>query len=313
MQAYLPWFIFGAIVCAVFFVDFFILNRNAHEIRVRESLLTTLAINLVTAVFGVYVFLLKGYEPMVQFFTGYLIEYSLSVDNLFVFLVLFSTFQIPARYRHRVLFWGILFAIVMRMVFIFGGVALVNRFHWTIYLLGAFLVYTGIRLFFKKEQDEKSVIDSFFFRRLSRVIPIRKDICDECFTVREAGKLHATPLLMCLIAIEITDILCAFDSVPAILTISRDPFVIFTSNLFAILGLRSLFFALSGIMNRFRFLNYGLALILVFIGVKILLEDIWVMPVALALGTVAAILAATVVLSLLLSDKGKGTAQGERP
>lgn len=302
MQNYIPWLVFGAVVTAIFIVDFFVLNRNAHEVRIRESILTTAAINLVAALFGGYVFLLKGREPMLQFFTGYLIEYSLSVDNLFVFLVLFTVFKVPDRYRHRVLFWGILFAIFARGLFIFGGVALVTRFHWTVYLLGAFLVYTGIKLFFRKE-EEANIMENRFFRWLNRVIPLKKDICDECFTVRDGGKLYATPLLMCLLAIEIVDILFAFDSVPAILTVSRDPFIIFTSNLFAILGLRSLYFALSGVMGLFRFLNYGLAIILIFIGVKILLEDIWVMPIGIALGAVALVLAATVALSVLFPEK----------
>jgi tellurite resistance protein TerC len=295
--------VFSVVMSAIFFVDFFFVNRSAHEIRIKESLLTTTAINLVAALFGLYVLLLKGHEPMLQFFTGYLIEYSLSVDNLFVFMVIFSLFKVPERYRHRVLFWGILMAIIMRMAFIFGGVALVNRFHWSIYLLGAFLIYTGIKLLFKKDDDDKQLMDGFFFRWLSRVIPMKKDICDECFTVRDGGKLFATPLLMCLIVINVVDILFAFDSVPAILTISRDPFIIFTSNIFAILGLRSLYFALSGVMSLFRFLHYGLAVILVFIGFKILLEDWWVMPIGIALGAVAVVLTATVALSLLFPEK----------
>ncbi|HOW51342.1 MAG TPA: TerC/Alx family metal homeostasis membrane protein [bacterium] len=302
MQSYVPWLVFGVVIGAIFVADFFFINRNAHEIRVKESILATLGINLVAGLFGIYVLFLKGHEPMLQFFTGYLIEYSLSVDNLFVFMVLFSLFNVPPQYRHRVLFWGILFAIFARGLFIFGGVTLVTRFHWTVYLLGAFLVYTGLKLFFRKE-EESNIMDNRFFRWLNRVIPLKKDICDECFTVRDDGKLYATPLLMCLIAIEIIDILFAFDSVPAILTISRDPFIIFTSNLFAILGLRSLYFALSGVMGLFRFLHYGLAVILVFIGVKILIEDWWTMPIAVALGTVAAVLAITVTISLLLPEK----------
>ncbi len=305
MQSYIPWLVFSAVVCVIFFVDFFILNRNAHEIRIKESLLTTAAINLIAALFGLYILFIRGHEPMLQFFTGYLIEYSLSVDNLFVFMVIFSLFKVPNRYRHRVLFWGILMAIVMRMAFIFGGVALVTHFHWAIYLLGAFLVYTGIKLCFKKEDDNKQIMDGWFFRWLSRVIPMKKDICDDCFTVRDDGRLFATPLLMCLIVINVVDILFAFDSVPAILTISRDPFIIFTSNIFAILGLRSLYFALSGVMGLFRFLNYGLAAILVFIGVKILLEDWWVMPIGIALGTVATMLTVTVGLSILFPEKEK--------
>lgn len=299
LSTYAPWAVFGAIVLAIFVVDFFFINRNAHEIRVRESLIVTVAINLVVVLFAFYVRSLKGDEAMLQFFTGYVVEYALSVDNLFVFLVLFSLFKVPERYRHRVLFYGILFAIFARMAFIFLGVAVVNRFHWMLYLLGVFLVYTGIKLFFEKEDDERTVMEGWFFRRLCRIIPLKKELCEHCFFVRDGGKWFATPLFMCLLAVEMSDILFAFDSVPAILTISRDPFIIYTSNLFAILGLRSLFFALSGALRYFRFLNYGLAVILSFIGVKILVEEWWRVPIGLALGFVGLVLGATVILSLL--------------
>jgi len=307
MSFYIPWIVFGAVVATVFIVDFFFVNRTPHHISIRESLLMTAAIVAVALLFGGYVYLIRGPEAMSLFFTGYLIEYALSVDNLFVFIVLFSLFKVPPLYRHRVLFWGILFAIVTRGAFIFCGIAIVSRFHWMLYLLGAFLIYTGIKLFFHREQDDAaSIMDSWLFRSVRRVVPCTRDIASKSFFVRDGARRCATPLFMCLLAIEITDILFAIDSVPAIIVVSRDPFIVFTSNLFAVLGLRSLYFALSGAMVLFRFLNYGLAVILVFIGGKILLEGVWEMPTTISLAVVGAVLAICVAASLLFPASRNG-------
>ncbi len=300
MSFYIPWIVFGAVVATVFIVDFFFVNRTPHHISIRESLLMTAIIVAVAVLFGGYVYLIRGSEAMTLFFTGYLIEYALSVDNLFVFIVLFSLFKVPPLYRHRVLFWGILFAIITRGIFIFTGIAIVSRFHWVLYLLGAFLIYTGVKLLFHRSEEEAtSIMDNWFFQRLRRVIPCTRDIASEAFFVRDGKMFCATPLFVCLLAIEFTDILFAIDSVPAIIAVSQDPFIVFTSNLFAVLGLRSLYFALSGAMVLFRFLKYGLAAILVFIGGKILMEDFWEIPTSTSLAVVGAVLAICVIVSLL--------------
>lgn len=304
MDGYIGWVVFGIVMFAILYIDLKIVNKDAHEIKVKEALKTTLAVIVVGVLFGLFVYWSRGSQAGLQFFAGYLIEYSLSVDNLFVFIIIFSIFKVPGIYRHRVLFWGILLAIVFRAIFIFAGVAIINSLHFVIYILGVFLIYTGIKLLFKKDDDDgNSIKDGFAFKLTKRFIPVTSDYHGESFFVRLDGKMVATPLFLCLVIINVVDIMFAFDSVPAILTISRDPFIVFTSNMFALLGLRSLYFALSGVMQLFHFLNYGLAAILTFIGVKIMLEDYYVIPISAALGVVAGVLAVSVILSVIFKKK----------
>jgi tellurite resistance protein TerC len=233
---------------------------------------------------------------------AYLVEESLSIDNLFVFILIFSYFQVNPKYQHKILFWGIVGAMVLRAIFIVTGVALINKFHWIIYVFGAFLVFTGIRMAFDKgakiDPDKNPVI-----RLVKKIIPVTTDNRYSKFFVRIDSKLYATPLFIALVMIEFTDLVFAVDSIPAVLAISKDPFIIYTSNVFAILGLRSLYFALSSIINYFRFLKYGLSAILFFVGVKMCISGFYKMPIGVSLGVLIGILSLSVIFSVLIPPK----------
>ena len=277
-------------------LDLGVFHRRAHTVKFREALLWSAVWIALAAIFAVVVFFWHGRTPMLEFVTGYVIELSLSVDNLFVFLLIFRFFQVPAAHQHKVLFWGILGALIMRAVFIAAGVGLIQRFHWIIYVFGAFLVYSGIKLFFQEEAEihpEKNPV----LRLFRRFVPVTRDYEGNKFFVRRAG-LYATPLFVVLLVVETTDLLFAVDSIPAILAITRDAFIVYTSNVFAILGLRSMYFALSGMMEMFRYLHYGLSLVLVFVGAKMLLSYYFEIPTHLALVAVAGVLAISVIASM---------------
>ncbi len=253
----------------------------------------------------------RGEQKALEFLTGYLIEKSLSVDNLFVFLQVFSYFRIEDKYQHNVLFWGIVGALLMRAAFILAGVALITKFSWIVYVFGGFLIFIGTRMALKSEKEmnpDKNPIIHF----VRKVVPLSKNYSVEGYFVREGGRLLATPLFIVLITIETTDLIFALDSIPAVLAISTDPFIVYTSNVFAILGLRALFFAISGVMNRFEYLSYGLAVVLVFVGVKMLTSPFIHIPVQYALGVVVAVLAPSVLLSIVLSGKS-GQFETSRP
>jgi tellurite resistance protein TerC len=257
------------------------------------------------AIFAVVVFFWHGRTPALEFVTGYVIELSLSVDNLFVFLLIFRFFQVPAIHQHKVLFWGILGALIMRAIFIAAGVSLIERFHWIIYVFGAFLIYSGVKLFFQKEAEihpEKNPV----LRLFRRLVPVTEDYAGDKFFVRNPG-LYATPLFVVLLVVETTDLLFAVDSIPAILAITRDAFIVYTSNVFAILGLRSMYFALAGMMEMFRYLHYGLSLVLVFVGAKMLLSHYWEIPTPVALAAVASVLAISVIASMANPKKKAST------
>jgi tellurite resistance protein TerC len=235
-----------------------------------------------------------GEKPAVEFLTGYLIEKSLSVDNIFVFVLLFSFFKVPDEYRHRVLFWGVIGALIMRAIFIAVGAVLISKFHWIIYLFGAFLIITGYKMFKKSAADmhpENNPLVNWFIKKGK----VTSEYHGKMFFVTIQGKSLATPLFLCLLSIEFTDLIFAVDSIPAIFAITKDPFIVYTSNVFAILGLRSLYFALEGVITKFPYLRYGLAIILIFIGVKMLLVDVFKMPVAVSLGVIAFIIAISVL------------------
>ncbi len=301
----LKWILFNIFVAGMLALDLFVFNRKDHEVKVKESLLWTLFWILLALAFNAGIWWFMGKEPALKFLTGYLLEKSLSVDNLFVFLIIFSYFHIPLQFQHRVLFWGILGAVLMRGVFIGCGIALIHAFYWIMYLLGAFLVVTGIKLFFEKEKeiepDKNWVIN--LFRKL---IPVTKDLRGNRFFLRENGRLWATPLFVTLLVIDITDVVFATDSIPAILSITTDPFLVYTSNVFAILGLRALYFALAGAMQLFRFLNYGLGAILIFVGAKMVIADFIKIPTHVALLIVGGILAVSVLASLLAPERRSG-------
>lgn len=297
------WIAFGIVIAAMLYIDLGIVNRRAHVIGIKEALLWSGVWISVALLFNLGIYVWDGREKALEFLTGYLIEKSLSVDNLFVFLLIFSYFHVPAQYQHRVLFWGILGALVMRALFIFGGVALISRFEWLLYVFGAVLIFTGVKLAFEKEKEihpEKNLVLKLF----RRFVPIAEH--DGKFFVRQAGRFFATPLFVVLLVVETTDVIFAVDSVPAILGITLDPFIVYSSNAFAILGLRALYFALAGLMKLFHYLHYGLSAILVFIGVKMLLHHVCEIPTGVALGVVAGILAISVAASLVFKPASGG-------
>ncbi len=257
------------------------------------------AVWIVTALlFNLGIWWLLGRGPALDFLAGYLIEKSLSVDNLFVFLVVFDYFQVKPAYQHRVLFWGIFGALVMRAAFIGLGVTIIQKFHWMIYVFGVFLIYTGYKLATKGE-EKVDIGRNPVVRFCRNWFPLTDAFREDRFTARADGRLHFTPLFVVLLVIETTDVVFALDSIPAILAITTDPFIVYSSNVFAILGLRALYFALAGVMKLFRFLNYGLAFILAFVGVKMLVQDLWKIPTGIALGVIALTLVVCVILSLV--------------
>lgn len=293
-------------------LDLGVFNRKAHVVRFREAIAWTLVWIALAGVFAVLLFyfghLMTGHTERpnrvlsLEFITGYLIEESLSIDNLFVFLLLFRYFKVPGELQHKVLFWGIVGALVMRLVFIVAGVTLINRFHWIIYVFGLFLVYTGFKLFRQQEGDSdpgKNPVVRFSRKYLR----ITDEYVGGKFSVLREGRRYFTPLALVLLVVETTDVVFAADSIPAVLAITRDPFIVYTSNVFAILGLRSLYFALAGMMELFHLLHYGLAIILVFIGVKMLVSHYFELPIVIALGVVVLVLAGSVGLSMVFPKK----------
>lgn len=308
------WLLFNLFVLAMLVLDLKVFHRRAHAIRIREALGWTFFWIFLALAFnvGIYVFQDKlfpeavaaGRSPALEFLTGYLIEKSLSMDNLFVFLMLFGYFGVAPRYQHKVLFWGIIGALIMRGIFIFLGVALISKFHWIIYIFGTFLIFTGIKMAVQKDKEVHPERNPFL-KLVRRFLPVTKDYHEERFTVREAGRLFFTPLFIVLVVVETTDVIFAVDSIPAVLAITLDPFIVYTSNVFAILGLRSLYFALAGMMQLFHLLNYGLSFVLAFVGVKMVIGDFFEIPTVIALSVVGGALAISVIVSILLPVKEK--------
>ena len=297
------WILFNLFVVLMLGLDLGVLHRRAHAVKFREAVAWSAMWIALAAGFAVLIYFWHGRAPALEFVTGYVVELSLSVDNLFVFLLIFRYFRVPSHLQHRVLFWGILGALIMRGIFILLGVSLIRRFHFIVYLFGAFLVYTGIKLFREHEKDihpENNPV----LRLFRRWMPVTPDYVGGKFFVRQPG-LYATPLLIVLLVVETTDVLFATDSVPAILAITLNAFIVYTSNVFAILGLRSLYFALAGLMDKFRYLHYGLALILTFIGVKMLVSGYYVISTEIALAVVGVTLAVSMLASVALPAKSK--------
>jgi len=325
-----PWVGFNLCVLALLALDLGVFHRKAHAVSVREATIWSVIWISLSMLFnlGIYFFWdaavpassYSNGEAALAFFTGYLIEKSLSVDNIFVFVLIFSYFSVPDKYQHRVLFWGILGALVMRAALILVGAALIKEFHWIIWIFGAFLIVTGIRMAFHKD-EELHPEDNPLVKGLKRFMPVTQEYRGASFFVREAGKLMATPLLLVLLIVESTDLVFAVDSIPAIFAVTEDPFIVYTSNVFAILGLRSLYFLLAGVMHKFHYLKLGLSAVLTFVGAKMLLPDLsefvigvsYKIPTLLSLGIVAAILAIAVAASLLrarrLGDQADAEAQ----
>jgi len=299
------WVIFNVFVLGVLALDLLVLHRKAHAVSLREALAWSSVWVSLALLFAVGVYVVRGEEKALEFLTGYVIEWSLSVDNLFVFLVIFSYFAVPPLYQHRVLFWGILGALVLRAIFIATGTALLANFHWMIYVFGGFLVFTGIKLLFageEKIEPEKNPA----VRLVRRFIKVTPDYEGQRFFIRKDGRLWATPLLLVLVVVETTDVIFAVDSIPAIFGITLDPFIVYTSNVFAILGLRALFFLLAGVMDMFRYLKIGLSVVLCFVGAKMMLADFYKIPIGVSLGVVAGILGISILASFLVRPKPEG-------
>jgi tellurite resistance protein TerC len=295
----LPWIIFNAFVILMLALDLGVFHKKAKTVSFRDALIWSGVWIALALCFNLWVYFELGQKPALEFLTGYLVEKSLSVDNIFVFVLLFTYFKIPAQYQHRVLFWGVIGALLMRAIFIAIGAALISEFHWIIYFFGAFLVYTGYKMFTTSAADmhpEDNPLVRWFIRRGK----VTHELHGEKFFIQVNGKTLATPLFLCLLSVEFTDLIFAVDSIPAIFAITDDPFIVYTSNVFAILGLRSLYFALEGVITRFPYLRYGLALVLVFIGIKMLLVDVFKVPVAISLGVIALLLTG----SLMMGKRG---------
>jgi len=298
------WVGFNAFVLALLALDLGVFHREAHEVSVREAAVWSAVWVSISLGFDYLVYRYMGPQAGLEFLTGYLIEKALSVDNIFVFVLIFGYFGVPQKYQHRVLFWGILGALLMRGTMIGAGALLIQRFDWILYIFGAFLVFTGIRMA-RQDQARIEPDTNPVLRLVRRYLPVTTAYHGQHFFVREpAGKegrlrLVATPLFVVLVLVETTDLIFAVDSIPAIFAITRDPFIVYTSNILAILGLRSLYFLLAGIIHRFHYLQFGLSVVLVFIGVKMLVADVFHVPTAVSLGVIAAVLGTSVAVSLL--------------
>lgn len=292
------WLGFHLLVVIMLALDLGVFNRDAHTPGWREAAWWSAVWVLLSLVFNGVVWKTMGGRQAAEFFTGYLLEKSLSVDNLFVFVLLFTSFQVPARNQHRILYWGVVGAMLLRAVMIAAGITLLNRFAWTIFLFGAFLVYTGIRLFAQRGKEPADPRRGALARTFQRIMPFAPEAGYERFWIHQEGRWHATPMLMLLVIVEATDLLFAVDSVPAVLAVTRDPFLVYTSNIFAILGLRSLYFLLARMMDRFHLLSVGLAIILVFVGAKMCLAHLVEIPIVVSLGVIALVLIGCVAGSL---------------
>lgn len=306
------WIGFSLFILFMLSLDLGLFNRKAHAIRYREAAIWSGVWITLAMIFAGIVFWYQGTDLGLKFLTGYVIELSLSVDNLFVFLLIFSFFKVPAKVQHRVLFWGVMGALVMRLTMIFIGAALINRFHWIIYIFGAFLVYTGIKMF-RQEDTDIQPEDNPIVRAVTRYIPITRHYDGQRFFTTVNGKKTGTLLLLVLVIVEVTDLVFAVDSIPAIFAITTNTFIVYTSNVFAILGLRSMYFLLAGVVEKFQYLRMGLAIVLTFIGVKMLIEGFIKIEVWISLIVVATVLLSSVIASILWPKDAETKIKVEMP
>jgi tellurite resistance protein TerC len=296
------WGSFSLFVLGMLALDLGVFHRKSHEVSIKEALTWTAVWVALAMLFNLFIYHYFDKEAALEFFTAYLVEKSLSIDNIFVIIMIFSYFGVPASYQHKVLFWGILGALIMRVIFIFAGIELIHKFHWLIYVFGGFLVFTGIRMVTAKDKPmnlEKNAL----VKVVRKLFPVTNSFVGDRFFVRRQNRLWATPLFLVVILIEGTDLIFAVDSIPAIISISEDPFIVYTSNVFAILGLRSLYFALAGIEKYFTYLKYGLATILIFVGLKMAFADFVKIPVEISLIVIAFLLAISMIASLVIKKE----------
>lgn len=292
----LLWTGFSIFVVVMLVLDLAVFHKKAHEVKIKEALMWSAIWIALALVFNIGVYIHRGPDTALRFLTGYLLEKSLSVDNLFVFLLIFQYFSVPQKYQHKILFWGILGALIFRAIFIAAGITLIHKFHWIIYVFGVILIWTGFKLALEKEKEvepEKNIVLKIF----RKLFPVADRYEGDKFFIKKDGKTFATSLFVVLLVIETTDVIFAVDSIPAILAITTDPFIVYTSNVFAILGLRALYFALAGVMQMFKHLHYGLAAILVFVGIKMVISEFYKIPIWISLSVITFILCISVIAS----------------
>lgn len=288
------WAAFWVVVIAALFIDLAVLNKHHGHVSIKEAAVMVGVWVSLAALFGGAIWLFEGPRHALEFYTGYLLEYSLSVDNMFVFIMIFSYFAVPQDLQPKVLLWGILGAVVLRFIFIFVGVKLLAAFAWMIYVFGALLIFTALKMLLQKEDEKADPGNSWVLRVFKKIMPVKADYHGENFFIKDAGKWFATPLFAALLVIEMSDVVFAADSIPAVLGITQDTFLVYSSNIFAIIGLRSLYFLLNGMAGKFPYLKYGISVILIFVGAKMLLSHILHIPVLLSLGIIVGILAVSV-------------------
>ena len=299
------WVIFSIFVLGMLALDLGVFSRKPHEVKFKEALIWSIVWVTLSLIFNAWIYYEFGSQKALEFLTGYLIEKALSVDNIFVFVVLFASFAVPKIYQHRVLFWGVIGALVMRAVFIGLGAALISRFHWIMYVFGAILIYTGIKLMRQGDDHDPHPEKNPIYKLGRRMMPAVPEYHGKAFTIIKDGRRYATPLMMVLIAIEATDVVFAVDSIPAIFAITTDPFIVYTSNIFAILGLRAMYFLLAGVIDKFHYLNVGLALVLMFVGVKMVIAEWYKVPITVSLFVIAGLLGASIAASMMWPKKVK--------
>lgn len=299
----LMWIAFWVIVLTALFVDLAVLNKHHGKVNMKEAALMVCAWVSLALLFGGAIWLVEGPRHALEFYTGYVLEYSLSIDNMFVFIMIFGYFAIPHELQPKALLWGILGAVVMRFIFIFLGVKLISMFSWTIYVFGALLIFTAAKMLLQKEDEKFDPSQAFVLKALKKVMPLKTDYHGENFFVLENAKRYATPLFAAVLVIEMSDLIFAVDSIPAVLSITQDTFLVYSSNIFAIIGLRSLYFLLSGMAGKFPYLKYGISVILFFVGVKMLISHHFKIPVLASLGVIVAILAGSILASKFFPPK----------
>lgn len=297
------WVLFWAVVIAALFVDLAVLNKHHGQVSVKEASVMVCAWVTLAVLFGGVIWLAEGPHHALEFFTGYVLEYSLSVDNMFVFIMIFGYFAIPPHFQPKALLWGILGAVALRFLFIFLGVKLISLFSWTIYVFGALLLFTAAKMLLQKEDDNFDPSDAFVLKVLKKVMPVKTDYHGENFFVKEGAKWFATPLFAAVLVIEMSDLIFAVDSIPAVLSITQDTFLVYSSNIFAIIGLRSLYFLLSGMAGKFPYLKYGISVILAFVGIKMIISHFVSVPIVLSLGIIVGILALSVLASKIFPPR----------
>jgi len=302
------WIGFNVFVLALLAVDLGVFHRKAHAVSIKEATAWSIVWVSLAMIFNLGIYFTWGEQKALEFFTGYVIEKSLSVDNLFVFVMIFQYFSTPTKYQHRVLFWGILGALILRAIFIAAGSALLNQFHWMIYVFGAFLVFTGIKMLLQGDEKLKPERNPVV-RLFERWVPMAREYHGQSFMIRTNGKTRATLLLLVLIVIETTDVIFAVDSIPAIFAVTQDSFIVYTSNVFAILGLRALYFMLAGVMQMFVYLKFGLSLVLCFVGAKMLLADIYKIPIGASLAVIGTVLLLSIIASWWTTQRKSPAAQ----